>query len=72
MLFLLKYQFVIPGSYFNPIPRFERTFKQAHRKRIENVFLHGAFERARGDAAESIFAPLVFVAGRRVVKARPN
>jgi hypothetical protein len=70
--FLLKRQFIPFGRDLDFIPRLELTFEQAHRKRIENVFLNGAVERARGDAAESIFAPLVFVAGRRVVKARPS
>ena len=70
--FLLKHQFHILRADFDPVTGFELTFEQTQGKRIEYSFLHSAFERARADPAGSIFAPLIFVAGRRVVKTRPN
>jgi len=48
-LFLLKHQFIPVGRGFNFVSRFKIPLEQAHRKRIERLFLNGAFERARAE-----------------------
>jgi hypothetical protein len=42
----LENQTITVSGDLNPVARLEFAFEQAHRKRVEDSFLHGAFERA--------------------------
>jgi hypothetical protein len=49
VLLLLENQFPILRADFDPVARLEFAFEQAQGKRVEHLFLNGAFERARAE-----------------------
>ena len=63
MSLYLEDQTVPVGRDFYFITRLELAFEQAHRKRIENVLLHGAFERARAELRVVTFPGQQFFRG---------
>jgi hypothetical protein len=49
VLLFLKNQFPVIRRHLNFVSQFKFSFRQAQGQRVENVFLHGAFERARAE-----------------------
>jgi hypothetical protein len=48
----LENQFIRVGGDLDPVARLKIPFEDFHGERVQQVFLHGAFERARAECLD--------------------